>query len=374
MNAGTQPTDGWDTRRSTNSGDAPAHLSRVAYLILSHHHPERVEALAQRILDLSPNGEVVVHHDATSAPSPWGGGVPARVHLVPPIPVRWGDWSVVEATLRLLRHALDRLNADWMVLLSGDDRPIVDLETWELDTCSSGMDAMVAARPLTKRPVLGRRPTADDLNFARYSYRWSELPHFEHRVLREGVEIARRASRFLQPLFKIEYAPRRERAFLGLPRRRVLPNGLTLYCGPQWMALGTKAAKAVVCADDGVVEWFKRTWIPDQGFFHTVLFNDPTLRILNERLTYVVPQSKAKTRTSWMTLRREDLADVRCSGSAFARKFDPSIDADVLQMVDAFVDATRDSGVRPARPNGHAPSKVVGPSVAHVEAPRLENS
>jgi len=306
----------------------------VAYLVLSHRHPERVEALAERIHELSPRGEVVVHHDASGSGLPWAGTPPERAHLIPSMPVQWGDWSVVEATLRLLRYARDQLDAAWLVLLSGDDRPVVDLGAWERKICSTGVDGIVCARPLTKRPVLGRRPTADDLNFARYTYRWRPMPSFDNAGLRTGIEVARRLSRFVQPLFKIEYAPRRARAFLGVPRAKTLPGELTVYTGPQWMALGSRAADAILDADPQIVAWFKETWIPDQAFFHTVLHNDPILRICNERLTYVVPQSKAKSRSNWMVLRSGDLDEIKQSGSAFARKFDPSVDPTVAILVD----------------------------------------
>ncbi|HYA68043.1 MAG TPA: hypothetical protein VED63_04840, partial [Acidimicrobiales bacterium] len=55
---------------------------RVAYLVLSHQQPEQVEALAARILSLSPDGDVVVHHDAAADREPWDGDLPARVHRV----------------------------------------------------------------------------------------------------------------------------------------------------------------------------------------------------------------------------------------------------------------------------------------------------
>ena len=59
-------------------------------------------SLVARILALSPAGQVVVHHDTHDQPgiarALWDGAPPRRVHLVDPIPVVWGDWSVVEAT------------------------------------------------------------------------------------------------------------------------------------------------------------------------------------------------------------------------------------------------------------------------------------
>jgi hypothetical protein len=320
-------------------GTNPGASRRVAYLVLSHGRPERVESLAARILELSPNGVVVVHHDAGEAREPWAGSPPGRAELVERMPVRWGDWSVVEASLRMLRHARDVLDADWYVFLSGDDRPVVDLARWEQSDLTPELDGIVPARPLTTRPTFGRRPTPDDLNYARYAYRWRALPEARGPVLRHSFEGARRVSRYAQPLFKIEYAGRRDRFFLGLPRRRRLPAGWTLYTGAQWLALGRRAAEAVARVEQSVVDWYRETWIPDQSFFHTVVYNQPGLTLRNATITYVPPQRLRSTRPDWMVLRVEDLEEIRRAGTPFARKFDAGIDAEIGRLVDAAVDA-----------------------------------
>ncbi len=311
---------------------------RVAYLILSHKDLAHVEALAARILELSPAGEVVVHHAAAEVP--WDGVPPPRTHLVEPIPVLWGDWSLVEASLRLMRFAADTLDADWFVMLSGDDRPVRDLAAWERELHASDIDGLVPARELTMRPSFGRRPSADDLNYARYALRWRALPHTGHRWWRSILGPVRRISRYTQPVFKIEYAPRRETWVVGLFRRRRLPVGWALYSGSQWMALHRRAVTALFATDASVLQWFRHSWIPDQGFFQTVLHNNRGLRLRSEALTYVVPHTSEK-RPAWMVLRSEDLEAISRSGAAFARKFDPAVDQRVITMVDAAVDASR---------------------------------
>ncbi len=314
----------------------------MAYLVLSHRRPERVEALADRIFELSPAGQVVVHHDATGGAPPWGGSPPARGHLVERTEVVWGDWSIVDVSLRLVRFALATLDAQWFVFLSGDDRPVVDLARWESTVRESGTDGVVASRPITERPRWFRRPSAPDINYVRYMYRWRPLPDASDRVGHAGLEGLRRLSRYLQPLFKIEYTDRRRRWFLGLPRRAgTLPGGWVLHGGPQWVAFGARAAAALVDAEPWVVEWFRHTWIPDQAFFQTVLGNHPELSMDNRPLTFLPRPKRPVDGGSWMVVRAGDLEDVWRSGCAFARKFDPDVDGGALDLVDARVDAER---------------------------------
>ena len=310
---------------------------RVAYLILSHHRPELVEALAERVLQLSPGGSVIVHHDGSAPTLPWAGVAPPRVHFVERTRVLWGDWSIVEASLRLLRYGVEELDASWFVFLSGEDRPVVDLARWEREMESADIDGLVPARVVDRKPSFGRAPTAGDINFVRYSYRWRPLPPV-NGMARGVVDLARRVSRYAQPLFKIEYTDRRDGFFLGLPRRRRLPPGWALYTGPQWMAYGRRAAEAVLGADQMVVDWFRQTWIPDQSFFQSVLRNRSELILRDTPLTYVVPHATKKLRGD-MILRLEDLSSIASSGATFARKFDVSVDASVLAAIDAAIDA-----------------------------------
>lgn len=137
-------------------GSVPIHPT-VAYLILSHKDPAQVEALAARILRLSSKSLVVVHHDLNAATVPWGGDAPERVHLVDRTRVEWGGWSIVEATLRLIRFAVERLNADWLVVLSGEHWPVTDLELWETTLSRCRADALLPGESLPRRLHFGRQ-------------------------------------------------------------------------------------------------------------------------------------------------------------------------------------------------------------------------
>ena len=140
------------TTPSAGSDDGPC----FAYLLLSHKDPGQVEALAARILELSPHGHVVVHHDLASDDVPWDGRPPSRVHFVDRSRILWGDWSIVEATLRMVRYAVEELRADWFVVLSGEHWPVADLHEWENATSLSSIDAFVEADPVPERLRFGR--------------------------------------------------------------------------------------------------------------------------------------------------------------------------------------------------------------------------
>src|ERR1700694_1780002 len=259
---------------------------RTAYLILSHHKPAQVEALVGRILDLSPSGQVVVNYDSGAAKLPWNGVCPERVHLLDPSPAVWGDWSTIEASFRLLRFAHDVLDADWYVLISGEDRPIVNLAEWERQLDMSGLDAALVGSDAGKPDApIGRRANERQRRSARYHHRWFLVPKIQNRHLRRVMWHLTALSQFCNPLFSMEYFWRRDSWLIGVRRLRGgLPQRWSIYMGSQWMALGRLGALAVLHADHAVVRHFRRTMLPDEAFFHTVLLNSDDLKIDSDRL------------------------------------------------------------------------------------------
>jgi hypothetical protein len=337
---------------------------RTAYLVLSHHKPEQVEDLADRVLELSSTAHVVVHHDARGDPLPWKGDPPERAHLVDASRVLWGDWSFVEALLRMLRFARDALQADWFALISGEDRPVVDLAAWERHLETSEADAVLTSSEIGKLARLGRRASVSETHAARYRFWWLALPPMSNRAARRLMMHLTAVGQHTHPVLAVEYFWRRDRWFVGVRRpRRAVPAGWRFCTGPCWMALGRRAAEAVLEADDGVIRHYRRTLIPDESFFHSVLANTPGLEVSTGRLLSYVPWEKGAARdglrfevrgTNLMSkgglyLRAEDFDAIQASGAPFARKFDRSFDSGFIQMVDESVDRSRSAVEAPAR-------------------------
>jgi hypothetical protein len=313
---------------------------RFAYLVMTHKAPRQVEALQERIRALSPRAHVVVHHDARAPDVPWGGAPPPSVRLLERQPVLWGDWSMVEATLRLLRCGVDEADADWLVLLSGEHWPVVDLRAWELGTARGGADAIVDADRLPSRLRFGHSDPEANQYLARSLHRWTYFPRprggLPHRALGGLMKL----SRALHPLYQMEYAHRREAWLVGRRRRRTGLRGITLYRGSQWIALNQKAARRVLEADPGLVDWFAKSWIPDEAFLQTVLHNDRELTVRNAKTTFVLDTPLRPT-PGWMRLDLDDVPAVAASGAPFARKIDPVERPDVVLALDGLVERSR---------------------------------
>lgn len=153
-----------------------------SFLILAHRDEAMLRRLVKRI---EPLGPVYVHVDAKTDMSGWQRQDFDCTFLQRRVPVYWGDWSMVEATTRLLEVALKDQSNSRFTLLSGSHYPIVSNDEIEKSARDSGN--LIASRSAPNMPD-GSRPESD---YQRRFYRtriangyWSKLKNgFMNRVI-----------------------------------------------------------------------------------------------------------------------------------------------------------------------------------------------
>ncbi len=330
----------------------------VAYLLLTHKEPDQVERLAARILSLSPTGHVVVHHDLKAGRPPWDGSPPPRVHLVDQrVTVEWGDWSIVEATLRMFQFAHEQLGADWSVVISGEHWPVMDLSEWETMLTVEGVDAYLPTQLLPAHLHFGRKDRDGDRFLARCVLRWFRFHRPKSHIAQKLLSGAAKVSRWTHPVLKLEYSIRGESWFVGIPRRRGPIAGWDLYKGSEWIACSARATGILLRTDAAVTAWFRRSHIPDESYIQSVLQRRGDLVVRNAEVTWVPAEPTVPT-PKWMLLKLDELPAIHRAGVPFARKVDPSRNPEVIAHIDATVDArvspkrTRDAASFSGRNHG----------------------
>lgn len=285
----------------------------IGFVILSHRDPGQVARLVDRLRHLYGNAvPIVVHHDdrqSVLAPEL----VPGVDRVDPPIATRWGDWSLVEASLAGIQLLHARHAPDYAILLSGTDYPVLRADRAIARLREGGADAFVQARPVRYRGrdrhgpgPLGYQPNEGPGNQRRAWHRYVSTS-----VRWRGLELRLR-SPLLAPLVS-PYS------------RRFRP-----WAGSQWWVLGRAAVGALLdfpARRPDVVRWYARREVPDEGYVQTVIANAPGLRVEWTNFRYV----------DWSTqeshprdLGLADLPAILRSGAHFARKFrpdDPALDA-----------------------------------------------
>lgn len=281
---------------------------QIAYLILAHAQPRQLGRLVERLT--APNVRFYLHIDANTPADTFSAMQSAIRPDVPVVwiarqPCRWGGFSLVAATLRLMEAALAD-GCDWLILLSGQDYPLkphAAITKHLADTDKAGFIDL-------------RDPQSFDV---RYRY---EAFHFEHF---NGTITGKLLQKIQRPLNR-----------LGIRRSPPAPL-TTIRAGSQWWMLSAAACRWVLdfCAHQPqVVRYFQRTLVPDEMFFQTLLWHSP----LRDQLC-----PDALRRIEWepgawspRTFSAADIPQLCAAAELFARKFAP--DGKVSALLDAAND------------------------------------
>lgn len=271
----------------------------IAYLILVHRHPGQFKRLFSAIYH--PANYYLVHVDRRS-----GVGLQREIQdflssftnasLLKSQSILWGGYSIVDAELRGIEQLL-RISSKWefFINLSGQDFPLKS--------------------QTHIRGFLSRNIGKDFIKVANQSkFRPDTLSRIENYITESGDSILN------TPILK--------RPFL---------RGVTPYIGNQWMILSLKFCEFVSYSPE--VERFKRfyrhTFIADEGFFQTVIMNTSykgTIVNDDKRTIDWVPLGTIKLRPRDFTFKDADF--LLASQGLFARKFDETVDARILSILE----------------------------------------
>ncbi|MEM9050016.1 MAG: DUF5928 domain-containing protein [Pseudomonadota bacterium] len=241
-------------------------MTQIAYLILAH---KDAAGLIERAKLLSSGGDkVAIHFDRNAARAEFetlrrGLRGSPDVVLAPRVRCGWGTWSLVQATLNLLRIALDSFGeATHFYLISGD--------------CT----------PIKPRAHIAQFLGAVDRDFIEHNdfldSDWIKIGLKEERLIYRHYVNERTRKWLFYALLTLQKR-------LGLSRR--LPVGLRIHIGSQWWVLRRATAQKVMAfanVNPKILRFFRTTWIPDETFFQTLVPHlTPRAELENRPLTFI---------------------------------------------------------------------------------------
>jgi hypothetical protein len=318
----------------------------VLYLITSHRLPDQVLRLATTLRRGSLHAPIVIHHDRSATPLDPRPFRELEVRVLPfSVPVEWGGMSIVDMNLRSFRWILEHLDFEWLVLLSGQDYPLRPLRDIEESLLSATHDGLMEEPAEVPNRIVRPDPSRVRYTFAfRYFYRYYRLPSWP-----ASIEVPARIRRSLssalwkvlprvQSLVFLHPMPPGARPRLGFRRLRT-PFGSELRCykASPWFTLRRRAIERITRMGPRERElwrYYRRTVIPDESYFQTILFNDRTFRFHPDNMVFSMwnPGSGSPE-----VLTREDIPEAIRSGKHFARKLDMGVDASGLDELDRYL-------------------------------------
>ena len=302
---------------------------RIAYLILCHTDPDHIKRLTDKITDRTGD-EAFVHVDGKCDVRPFAQALQENphVHLTPRVPVYWGGYSAIEATILLFRTALAHAGQpfDRFVILQGLEYPIRSNAAIHAFFEENADKEFILAQNISQ--------STDPKEIHKYSLYWY-LDTPDKRWVRLLHEVNR--SLFLArghiPHFKRSYVKNN--------------NGekMAIHQGCAQFGVTRDLAEYLVRFHEenkGFNRYFHSMYAPDEAYFHTIVYNSPFVRHTPdgkavarphltdfENLTYFEYPT-----TVTLFTEKKDWAKLRDSGFLFFRKAS-SESKELLDYIDA---------------------------------------
>lgn len=274
---------------------------KIAHIILVHKNPAQVARLIKRLSH--PDVDCWVHVDRKCDIDDFRGIAQMRnVYFIEPrIEVTWAGYSLVQAMLNGMRAVLHSFEEyDYVNFLSGQDYPLQPPDRLLHYLCDHNGYEFIGHRPYEE--------TEQNLERVhRYHFTGAGLP---------GRHLLQRVVNILLP-------------------DRDFPYDFSIRKGPQWMTLTRAALLYIlefVSENPRYRRYFKWVHAPDEFFFQTILYNSSFCTKMRNQIFHHIDWSEGKKNPKTFTI--EDRECLMTSGQLFARKFDMSVDFQILDLLD----------------------------------------
>ena len=272
---------------------------RIAYCLTVHTRPEQAGRLMDRIGSADDHYYVDVFNKGME--NQWRRTMDRPSYDIETVfkyANGWGSFKLVQATLDAMEHFRDTAY-DYFINLSGQCYPLRPIEQIKQRLAAENGKSFMEYEPFP-------RP------------RWSDEKGGYRRVQR------------------VFFRPFKAANIWSVPRIRKIPLGMQPYGGSQWFCLHKSHVEFVLSFLEDhpeVVSFYKRSLIPDEMFFQTILMNSELRdEIINDSKRFTDWSKKCTPLPA--TLLSEDVPRMERSGKFFGRKFDTTMDAKVLDILD----------------------------------------
>jgi hypothetical protein len=231
---------------------------KIAYLIVAHNNPLLLKRAIHRLS--SKDAGFFLHIDRKASIQEFRAIRGTNVHFCEPrLAIHWGEFAMVEATLRMMRAALGHADRyDYFFLLSGSDYPL-------------------RSPQYIQRFLEGHRGS-QFMNLAKMPAKGFPLSKINKLHYPADKPFRRFLARVL--------------AKIGLARRNFASDfqDLEPWCGSSWWAVSRDAAVYILdfaASNPRFERFFQNTFTADEIFFQTILGNSPLRNQVRRNLVYV---------------------------------------------------------------------------------------
>lgn len=296
---------------------------RKAYLIMAHKSPKQLHRLVSRLKD--GKSEFFIHIDKKAEFTQFEilKELGETVHFIERFDSKWGGYGLIKPYLSGMRAVKDSTSEfDRIILLSGQDYPIKSNQQINSFFKNSPFSNFINYFPI---PNYEKWPGSDRGGWYRVDKYYFGTKWYEF--------FCSKSLNFLS-----RYIP-----FL----KRKIPNGLKPFTGQTWWILDMFALNYILDYSDSHPEYIayhRNTFVADELFIQMIIGNSKDEKLLSSI------QNSEKRFTIWekansahpKILKSTDLEAILASADLFARKFEESLDSEILNLIDEQILLAKD--------------------------------
>jgi len=309
-------------------------MKRHAILIMMHKNPEQVA----RLVKYFPADYCVcfIHVDAKAGVSKEhfrelldaaGDSGKQAVILDKSISGVLACWSLVEVSIELMKAAMSYEQVsnhrfDWFRLLSGQDYPLKPFTEYE------------AYLEQEKNEYMGLQFLQEDQHIRDKFARWRNPIPRQYAADHPRDKLGNRMRIGISHVAEVLRTK-----FCGSPGEYLMKHGIVPAGGPSWWTISHELVGLILqdYTEDGMItQVIKQTATPEESYVQTVFVNSP---LYEGKKTWNLTIANFGRREQQITghthpFRKEDFDELMACGDYFARKFDISVDAEILDLID----------------------------------------
>ena len=257
--------------------------------------------------------------------------LPTNVQIaLPHFATSWGQFSCVEAMIKCLSLLYPKTGCgpEWFVYLSGADYPVKSASQILADLQSNKFDGYIEHRLVSKHNLSYPHDLSDSVGWK--GNFWLKLCHKRYCSWRLDIHGINRYLRFSRRTLWLDHP-------IFTRGRLPFKNNIKCYAGEAWFCANRKCARRILDFYENereVANHYRKTLVPEESYLHTILANDPALKLSQNHLRYV-DWSNGGSNPKFLT--NNDLPKITRSSAHFARKFDMGLDSYVLDKIDKLI-------------------------------------
>lgn len=288
--------------------------NKHAYLIISHNEFDILEK--QLILLDDYRNDIYIHIDKKVKDFDFDYYKDivkkSKLYYVKRLDIRWGDFSLVQCELILLKAAVKE-QYKYYHLISGIDLPLKTND--EIHDFFNNKDGLEFIHFGTEQQAINIRSRVSRYHFMRWCRTRNKYINYITSKINIILDAIQHKTNF----------------------QRKWDENIKLQYGTQWFSITNDLAKYVISKEDWINKYFRYTSCSDEHFLQTIVYNSKFMdnlykKEMNNDFTGCMRYIDWKRGRPYI-FRKEDFQELVNSDRIFARKFSSKVDNEVINNI-----------------------------------------